>query len=53
MKKAKIERSLNFHIFHKMNRYETIQVVLSGGMFIIALVTLIVKMLNNDKKTNR
>ena len=30
--------------------YETIQVVLSGGMFIIALVTLIVKILNNDEK---
>ncbi|WP_430727530.1 putative holin-like toxin [Vagococcus allomyrinae] len=33
-----------------MSVYETIQVVLSGGMFIIALVTLIVKILNSDKK---
>ncbi|MGG5317828.1 type I toxin-antitoxin system toxin PepG1 [Enterococcus sp. AZ072] len=33
-----------------LSAYETIQVILGFGMFTIALVSLIVKLLNNDKK---
>ncbi|EOD7437821.1 putative holin-like toxin [Enterococcus faecium] len=33
-----------------MSAYETIQTILSFGMFTIALIGLIVNMLKNDKK---
>ncbi|MGO3573590.1 MAG: putative holin-like toxin [Pseudolactococcus laudensis] len=33
-----------------MSAYETIQVILGFGMFTIGLISLIVKLLNNDKK---
>ncbi|MFZ2820869.1 putative holin-like toxin [Streptococcus parauberis] len=33
-----------------MSAYETIQVIFSFGMFTIALIALVVKLLKNDKK---
>lgn len=33
-----------------LSAYETIQVILGFGMFTIALISLIVKLLKNDKK---
>ena len=33
-----------------MSAYETIQVILGFGMFTIALISLVVKLLKNDKK---
>jgi uncharacterized protein YoaH (UPF0181 family) len=36
-----------------LSAYETIQVILGFGMFTIALISLVVKLLKNDKKNNR
>ncbi|MGK0551253.1 putative holin-like toxin [Enterococcus faecalis] len=36
-----------------MSALETIQLILSFGMFTIALVKLVVDLLKNDKKNNR
>lgn len=33
-----------------LSAYETIQVILGFGMFTIALISLVVKLLHNDKK---
>ena len=35
-----------------MSAYETIKVILGFGMFTIALITLMVKLLKNDEKKN-
>ncbi|QVX00868.1 putative holin-like toxin (plasmid) [Enterococcus faecium] len=36
-----------------LSAYETIQTILGFGMFTIALISLIVNMLKNDKRNNR
>ena len=36
-----------------LSAYETIQTILGFGMFTIALIALVVKLLKNDKKNNR
>ncbi|EJZ8712682.1 TPA: putative holin-like toxin [Enterococcus faecalis] len=36
-----------------MSAYETIQTIFAFGMFTIALIGLVVKLLNNDKKSNQ
>ncbi|EGO2713103.1 putative holin-like toxin [Enterococcus faecalis] len=33
-----------------LSAYETIQTIFAFGMFTIALISLVVKLLNNDKK---